>query len=226
MKSFTVARSLSTAMLIFAAATFPVSAQPDENPVTPTNEIVLFDGKILSGWTFVSQGTNAPAASIWSVTNGVIVCQGRPNGYARTLQRYRDYQLHAEWRYPDGAGNSGFFLHLNPPDKVWPQCFEAQLLSGSAGEVRMNGGSKANGLTAQYPISIPRQKPSSEKPLGEWNACDIICKADTITVRVNGVLQNKVTGASATSGAIGLQAEGKLVEFRNLILEPLPLNPP
>lgn len=222
MKSFPIGHILRIVMLFFAAASFPVPAQPNQSPVTPTNEIVLFDGKSLSGWTFVSQGTNAPAASIWSVTNGVIVCQGRPNGYARTLQKYRDYQLHVEWRYPDGAGNSGIFLHLNPPDKVWPLCFEAQLLSGSAGEVRMNGGSKAEGLTAQYPKSIPRQQASSEKPLGEWNAYDIVCRANTITVRVNGVLQNEVTETSAASGMIGLQAEGKLLEFRNLVLEPLP----
>jgi hypothetical protein len=35
-------------------------------------------------------------------------------------------------------------------------------------------------------------------------------------------LQNQVTGTSVSSGAIGLQAEGKPVEFRNIILEPLP----
>ncbi|HXI71716.1 MAG TPA: DUF1080 domain-containing protein [Verrucomicrobiae bacterium] len=223
MKSFPIGYILRTVMLIFGVATFPVSAQPNQSPViTPTNEIALFDGKSFSGWTFISQGTNALAVSIWSVTNGVIVCQGRPNGYARTLQKYRDYQLHAEWRYPDGAGNSGIFLHLNPPDQVWPFCFEAQLLSGSAGEVRMNGGSKAEGLTAQHPLSMARRQASSEKPLGEWNACDIVCRANTITVHVNGVLQNEVTGTSAASGTIGLQAEGKLVEFRNLVLEPLP----
>jgi len=43
-----------------------------------------------------------------------------------------------------------------------------------------------------------------------------------VTVRVNGVLQNDVTGASVASCAIGLQAEGKPVEFRNLYIEPLP----
>jgi len=172
MKSISVGRSLRTAIWLFAASSWSLSAQLPPSPITPTNEIALFDGKSLSGWTFVSQNTNAPAASIWSVTNGVIVCQGKPNGYARTWQTYRNYQLHAEWRYPDGAGNSGIFLHLNPPDQVWPFCFETQLLSGSAGEVRMNGGSAANGLTAQYPHSIPRQQPNSEKPLGEWNSCD------------------------------------------------------
>jgi len=222
MKSISVGRSLRTAIWLFAASSWSLSAQLPPSPITPTNEIALFDGKSLSGWTFVSQNTNAPAASIWSVTNGVIVCQGKPNGYARTWQTYRNYQLHAEWRYPDGAGNSGIFLHLNPPDQVWPFCFETQLLSGSAGEVRMNGGSAANGLTAQYPHSIPRQQPNSEKPLGEWNSCDIVCRAKTIAVRVNGVLQNEITGTSAAAGTIGLQAEGKLVEFRNLLLRPLP----
>ena len=207
------------ALLFLAATTSTLVAQT--NAITPANKIELFDGKSFSGWTFVSKSTNAPAASIWSVTNGVIACKGKPNGYARTLQTYHDYRLHAEWRFPAGAGNSGVFLHVNPPDKVWPLCFEAQLQSGSAGEVRMNGGSSANGLTAENPKSVPRQQPSSEKPLGEWNSYDIICRSNTISVRVNGVLQNEITGTSVSSGAIGLQAEGKPVEFRNIFIEPL-----
>jgi len=190
--------------------------------VVPKGRVELFDGRSLSGWTFVSRNTNADAAAIWSVTNGVIACQGRPNGYARTLKTYRDYQLHAEWRWPEGPGNSGVFVHVNPPDKVWPLCFEAQLLAGSAGEIRMNGGSTANELKPENPRSVPRQKPSSEKPAGEWNSCDIVCRSNRIAVRVNGILQNEITGTSADSGAIGLQAEGTPVEFRNLVLEPLP----
>ncbi|HEY1662613.1 MAG TPA: DUF1080 domain-containing protein [Verrucomicrobiae bacterium] len=196
----------------------------DVAPVTPVGKVELFDGKSLAGWTFVSKDTNAPAGAIWSVTNGVIRCSGKPYGYARTLKTYRDYQLHAEWRFPAAPGNSGVFLYLNPPDKVWPNCFEAQLLSGDAGEVRMNGGSKADGTTPEHPRFVPRQQPSSEKPVGEWNAYDITCRGDTLTVRVNGVLQNTITGTSTNSGMIGLQAEGGLIEFRNIYIEPLPGN--
>ena len=214
--------SARTILFFIAMINFSLFAQTGEPAITPTNKIELFDGKDFSGWTFVSKSTNAPAAAIWSVTNGVIACKGRPNGYARTLQTYRDYKLHAEWRWPAGPGNSGVFMHVNPPDKVWPYCFEANTQAGVAGEVRMNGGSKADGLTAQYPKSVPRQQPSSEKPAGEWNSFDIICRGNTISVRVNGVLQNSITGTSASSGAIALQAEGKPVEFRNVYLEPLP----
>lgn len=217
-------KSLSTwlAPLFFiGAATSSLFAQTYETPITPTNKIDLFDGHSLDGWTFASKGTNAPAASIWSVSNGLIVCQGSPNGYARTFQFYRDYQLHAEWCYPAGAGNSGVFLHVNPPDKVWPYCYEAQLLSDSAGEIRLNGGSYLTGITDPKVKSVPRQQPSSEKPLGEWNSYDITCRGNTITVLVNGVWQNHVTGTSANNGAIALQAEGKLIWFRNIYLEPL-----
>ncbi|MGA2245782.1 MAG: DUF1080 domain-containing protein [Verrucomicrobiota bacterium] len=212
-----------SAVLLLALATgygVPAGQMPDA-AMTPATKIELFDGRTLSGWTFVSAGTNAPAAEIWSVTNRVILCQGKPNGYARTLKMYRNYQLHVEWRWPSGPGNSGVFLHLNPPDKVWPLCFEAQLLAGSAGEVRLNGGSELSSLTDPTVKSVPRQQPSSEKPAGEWNSYDIVCRGHTITVRVNGVLQNAVSGTSVDAGSIGLQAEGAPVEFRNITLDKL-----
>ena len=220
MKSFPSLRLVFA--FVFATTVPSLPAQTGQPPIAPTTRIDLFDGQSLSGWTFVSKDTNAPAASIWSVTNGVIACEGKPYGYARTLRTYRDYQLHVEWRWPDGPGNSGVFLHVNPPDAVWPLCFEAQLQAGNAGEIRCNGGSKADGLTAANPKSFPHRQSSSEKPAGEWNAYDIVCRSNTISVRVNGTLQNEITGTSVDSGAIGLQAEGKLVEFRNLFVEPLP----
>jgi len=211
----------ATALLVMAAAACPLPAQTANEILTHTHTIQLFDRHTLSGWTFVSVDTNAPAAAIWSVTNGVILCSGKPNGYARTLTKYRDYQLHVEWRWPSGPGNSGVFLHVNPPDQVWPLCFEAQLLAGSAGEVRLNGGSELHGVDPKA-RSVPRQQPSSEKPAGEWNSYDIVCRGAAISVRVNGVLQNAVTGASVEAGAIGLQAEGAPVEFRNITLDKLP----
>ncbi|HXE42547.1 MAG TPA: DUF1080 domain-containing protein, partial [Candidatus Baltobacteraceae bacterium] len=137
------------------------------------------------------------------------------------LKNYHDYKLHAEWRFPEGAGNSGLFVHVNPPDKVWPLCFEVQLQSTNAGDVRLNGGSHIEGLDATAKF-VAHSQPSSEKPLGEWNSGDVICRSNSISVRVNGVLQNEIKGTSISSGAIALQAEGKVVEFRNIYLEPLP----
>ena len=41
---------------------------------------------------------------------------------------------------------------------------------------------------------------SAERPTGEWNTYDIICAGDTVTLRVNGVEQNRATGVTLTSG--------------------------
>ena len=101
-------------------------------------------------------------------------------------------------------------------------CFEAQLLAGSAGEIRCNGGSHVNELTAANPKSVPRQQPSSEKAAGEWNSYDIVCRSKTpLSSASTAFYKIKSTGTSVSSGAIALQAEGKLVEFRNFVLEPL-----
>lgn len=212
----------ATLSILFAVV-LTASAQTNQSAIMPANKIELFDGKSFAGWTFVTKATNGPADAIWSVTNGVIRCLGKPSGYARTLKAYRDYHLHVEWYFPDGGGNSGVFLHLNPPDKVWPLCFEAQLQTGSAGEVRLNGGSRIDGLDPNAK-SVPHQLPSSEKS-GEWNAYDILCHSNTILVRVNGITQNEIVGTSVSDGFIGLQAEGKTIEFRNIYVEPLPPEP-
>jgi Domain of Unknown Function (DUF1080) len=222
LKNKTSHRSWPAILLVVALAGGKLAAQDTNEVIAPTQRISLFDGKSLAGWTFESKDATKPAEAIWSVTNGVIYCEGKPNGYARTLKTYRDYQLHVEWRMPAGPGNSGVFLHLNPPDKVWPLCFEAQLLTGSTGELRLNGGARIARLGDSKTISIPRQKPDSEKPVGEWNSCDVLCRGNTITLRINGVLQNEITETSTNCGAIGLQAEGSPVEFRHIVLDKLP----
>ena len=59
--------------------------------------------------------------------------------------------------------------------------------------------------------------PSSEKPAGEWNEANIFVKDGVITVYINGVYQNTGTN-KVKEGHIGLQSEGKEVEFRNVTL--------
>jgi hypothetical protein len=53
-------------------------------------------------------------------------------------------------------------------------------------------------------------------------ACaDIVCDGDSIQLTINGLLQNKGTGAKPSSGAICLQSEGSPIQFRNIYLKPL-----
>ena len=67
-------------------------------------------------------------------------------------------------------------------------------------------------------IVVTKFQDSNEKPVGEWNAMEVTCMADSIVVMVNGTLQNKGTQISETSGHICLQSEGQAIEFRNVYL--------
>jgi hypothetical protein len=187
---------------------------------------MLFNGKDLNGWTiFVADSTIKPA-SFFYVKNGMIETPGVPMGYLRTKKEYENYRLHVEWCYPEKPTNSGVFIHTVGPDKIWPRHYQCQLKHLSAGDfIIQDIGLRATVRDTVYvstekvkPIAA-KMKPSSEKKAGEWNSFDIVCKGNTVEVKVNGVLQNYATNCSVSKGAIGLQAEGSKIQFRNIWIE-------
>jgi hypothetical protein len=190
-------------------------------------KVMLWNGKDFTGWKLYVPDEDLDVFDIWSVKDGVVYCKGKPNGYMRTKDKYADYRLHLEWRWPDEPTNSGVLLHASGEDQVWPKCIECQLKSGSAGDfVLMNGaGITINGKDMQNAekqfVVIPKKKHTSEKPAGKWNTYEIHCEKDTIRCYVNGVLQNEGTAATIMTGWICLQSEGGPIEFRNIYIESL-----
>jgi len=186
-----------------------------------TANIQLFNGKNLSNWVFHLKDPAVDPSTVFSVKDGVVHIKGDPFGYMRTKDVYSEYTLHVEWRYPGEASNSGVFIHAQLPDTIWLKCFECQLKSGNAGDFVCMNGAKMNEMKNNSRV-VTKMGASSEKPVGEWNSMEVICKSNTIEVIVNGTLQNKATGISDTNGHICLQSEGKDIEFRNVFLTKLP----
>jgi hypothetical protein len=201
------------------------TSEKQEQPIIPKEKIMLWNGKDLTGFKPFTDDKNVDPATTWSVADGMIRCTGKPNGYMRTEVAYANYLLHVEWRWPEQGGNSGVLIHMSGPDNVWPKSLECQLHSGNAGDFWVIGGIETSEhVKAGQRVNGRRTiklKDSSEKPMGQWNTYDIICKDDWIVVFVNGVLQNVATKCSATSGRICLQSEGTSVQFRNIYIEPL-----
>jgi hypothetical protein len=187
----------------------------------------LFNGKDLAGWTFdvIDPGTKPEA--IWSVSDGLLVCKGKPPGVIRTVKDdYSNYELTIEWRWAPGGkpGNSGLLVHASKPREmfVWPKSLEVQLGSGNAGDFWMIGEKvTVAGSTPQGRRWLKRQE-STEQPPGEWNTMRVRCQGETITVWVNGTLMNEGAGLSVTRGAICLQSEGAEIHFRKVELTPVP----
>jgi hypothetical protein len=210
--------------LTLGAATF-VSAADSAATSAPAKPLELFNGRDLAGWTVYNDPTKESAV-VWTAADGVIRCAGKPRGYLRTDQTFKNYRLRLQWRWSGQPGNSGVFLHGSEADKVWPHCYEAQLQAGNAGELRCNGGAHFQPDSPPAEKSRPKLAASSERPAGEWNDYEIICQGDRVSLTINGVLQNRLEHAALTSGWIGLQAEGGAIEFRALTLESLPNTSP
>jgi hypothetical protein len=190
----------------------------------------LFNGKDLTGWdTFVDpRAKDVKPEDIWSVKDGVIICKGQVPGYLLSKEEYDNYVLRLEWRWGDTAArgrNSGVFVHVVGPNKIWPKAIEAQLMADHAGDFWLVDGAKLWVNPARQDQQTKRHylrmQDGVEKPLGEWNQYEITCKGNAIKLVVNGHVVNIGTESELTRGKILLQSEGAEIHFRNVELKPI-----
>lgn len=202
----------------------------------PSDAIVLFDGHDLDQWVAVND--HGPAR--WSVSEGVLTVN-KAAGNIETKRSFTNYQLHLEWRIPEGItgsgqarGNSGVFLASTGSGDAG---YEIQVLDSYENKTYVNG--QAASIYKQYPPLVNAMR----KP-GEWQTYDIVWTAPTfhddgtlatpayVTAFQNGVLvQNHVAlkGETVYIGApsyrkhgaapIKLQAHGDPsapISFRNM----------
>lgn len=204
-----------------------------------SQSIKLFDGRSLEGW-YMDVPELEKDSSIrkpFLVRNGMLVSLGTPNGHLLTDKEYENYRLEVEYRFAGEPGNCGVLVHASGSRNLYqmfPKSIEVQMMHENAGDfwcivqdiqvpdMEARRGPKENwGITEGKGRRILNLTDGSEKPLGEWNRMVIECKADTITVWLNGDLVNLGYGATVTKGKIALQAEGAEVEFRRVELLPL-----
>jgi hypothetical protein len=159
---------------------------------SPADAIALFAGGSLAEWVNTRGG--GPAG--WSVGDGQLVVD-KAVGNIETRRRFRNYQLHIEWRVPAGVtgagqarGNGGVFLASTGPGD---RGYELQILDSYRNETYVNG--MAGSV---YKQSAPLVNPS--RPPGEWQSYDVLWTAPVfaadgrvespakVTVLFNGVL--------------------------------------
>lgn len=107
---------------------FPISRKHD---LTSSKIEKLFNGKDLSNWNFVVDKNSVPAEQVFSVKDGLIQVAGQPFGYMYTKEKYGNYKLHVEWRWPDGkTANSGIFLLIEEPKIHSQMAWNANFMQG------------------------------------------------------------------------------------------------
>ncbi|MEO8562174.1 MAG: DUF1080 domain-containing protein [bacterium] len=222
------------------------SASPAPVPV------VLFDGNSLDAFDVYvrDKPLNVDPDRVFRVENGVVHVSGTEHGYFITKRSFRDYRLHAEFKWGEGtfggrAGksrDSGILYHTQGPDKVWPRSLELQIQEGATGDFWMTDGAAVTGRDgrrvtgpAGRSLPIPRfnkgpwrdvlgyRDPSNEveRPHGEWNTVELVARGDTVRHYVNGTLVNEGTAPFPNEGKIVFQSEGAEIFFRNITLQPI-----
>jgi hypothetical protein len=194
--------------------------------------IDLFDGKGLAGWEHYLVKPDVKMTDVWSVRDGLLVCKGEPMGYLATKQEYTSFRLIVEWRWAPGkkAGNSGVLMRITGEPKALPKCAEAQLKSGSAGDIYGFHGFAVKGDAARSKsaqgkkigqLSGVSKIKGNEKEPGEWNKYEITLDGGDLSLVVNGEKVNEATGLDVVAGKIGFQSEGGEIHFRTIRLLPL-----
>lgn len=190
-------------------------------------EQVLLGARMLAEWEFVTPEKTAALDGVCvAQPDGSLTLAGKPTGFIATKASYENYRLHVEWRWTEKPGNGGVLLHIasGPKDRAWPLSFQVQTKHKSVGDLLpMAGATFAEPITSAAGAAAARGHAAadSEKPAGEWNSADIVCRDGEISVTINGVAQNHVTGTSLRAGRIGLQFEGAPFAVRAVRVESL-----
>lgn len=224
-------RMITLSMLALAV----IVLAPGSTPPGASGEIIdLFNGENLDGWSHVLVDDTVARDEVWSVKDGVLICKGTPMGYLHTDASYQDFRLTLDWRWAAGQepGNSGVLLRIHGEAVSFlPQCVEAQLRHGSAGDIWAFYGAAITGDEARSTAVVGhdplgdfkgvRKTEDAENAPGEWNHYEIVVRGESMELSVNGKRVNEAQGLDVRSGPIGLQSEGGEIHFRNIRLEKL-----
>jgi len=220
---------------LMAAGDLPLRS---EDAPSPSDDVVLFDGKTLEGW--VAEGDSKVKAGpkagqpVWSVQDGAIRCDGSGFGFLRyKVREFSDFIWELDYRFdkpepapkphaPPKVGNSGVGIRTGAfdPKKSWETrpsvaSYEIQLLDDAGAAPGMHG------TGSLYRFVAPTA--NAVKPSPEWNHLKISCKGPVVQIEVNGKLvleKDQSTDPKLkdkpTKGYVCLQNHSSGITFRNL----------
>ncbi len=156
--------------------------------------VSLIQGEGLNGWV-VQEGKS----TAWTREGDVLSCHSAAGGWLRTELEYSDFELRLEYRLQSG-GNTGIGLRSPPVGNPTFNGIEIQLLDDNSPKYT---GLREDQYTGSLYYQVPASKRAQLKPNGEWNLCEVSCRGDHLTIKINGEVVNEVTLNRQLNEAIG-----------------------
>ena len=161
----------------------------------------LFNGKDLQGWAPVHEVT-------FEVNDGNLrLVKGM--GWLRTEKEYKDFILEFEWRALEEQYDSGFFLRAGLEGKPWPK--DAWQLN-----LRYN---QLGALIKGYRTVVPAETPKA--PVNKWVKFRVEVRVNKVKLIVDGEDAWESDKLDSERGYLGIQAENKVFDFRNIRVQEL-----
>jgi len=162
----------------------------------------LFNGRDLKGWVKMNDG-------VYVATNGVLHLE-KGKGWLSTRKQYTNFIFEAEWRGLETNYNSGFFVRAALDGAPFPtNVWQVNLKQSAVGELLQGNRKVVMSVTPPQPV-------------GEWVKFRLEARDKLLTLFVNGAMAWQFGGLEPAQGYLGLQAEGRAFDFRNLRVQELP----
>jgi hypothetical protein len=184
--------TLVVCLLASTAQVASLAADADKE----TGWVSLFNGKDLTGWAPVHEVSFVVTNSNLRLVTGM--------GWLRSEKEYGDFVLELEWRALDAGYDSGLFIRAGLEGKPWPKDgWQVNLASSALGA-----------LVKGYKTIVPAETPPM--PRNQWVKMRIEARGKKVTLEVNGERAWEYEGVDAQRGYVGIQAENKSFDFRNV----------
>jgi hypothetical protein len=190
---FTLGGALFIATLLSLSV---AAAEPEQ-----ANWQTLFNGQDLKGWVPVHDVTFEVKDGNLRLVKGM--------GWLRTEKQFKDFVLEFEWRALEEQYDSGFFLRAGLEGKPWPT-------DGWQVNIRYN---LLGALVKGYKTVVPAETPKA--PVNKWVKFRIEAKGKTVKLIVDGEEAWQTDKVDAERGYLGIQAENKAFDFRNIRVQDL-----
>lgn len=171
----------------------------------------------LSRWTIEDT-----AANNFNVIDGVLAVR-EPEGWLKSAERYRDFEIETEFRFMTDNADSGIFVRAAGAGafaRGWPnQSYQVQMRN-PLGESPFPpiGGIFRHGMASgetQYDEDLAR---ATSLATGEWQVLRVRVQGDTLVAWLNDVEITRASGLVTEPGFVGIQGETGVLEFRTFRL--------
>ena len=159
----------------------------------------LYNGSDLDGWT-----VTGPNKDAFLVQGEVLAITGEGSGeWLVTTEPYDQFVLRYQFRVFEAQTGTTNKQAGACNNKNWDTPYNCQGAS-------------------QQVVQMLSAATLGDRPLGEWNEAEVVCKRGRLHTLVNGV---EVGEGPAQAGYVGIQDWGQQVEFRDIRIKPLPGGP-